>query len=122
MRPPRLTGACSSRRPDPGLKTARMVFSFAPCPGPAVPSSLFATACLVAPHLLQPRMAPATEPVKPITQRILLIIVLMVFLCAIEDTRVANVGCNRTIEALLELALRGVRRKFLLVVRDENGR
>src|SRR5512134_4045547 len=115
MRPPRLTGACSSRRPDPGLKTARMVFSFAPCPGAAVPSSLFATACLVAPHLLQPRIAPAAEPVKPIAQRILLVIVLVVFLCAIERTRRENVGCDRTTEALLELALRSFRQRFLLV-------
>src|SRR5512132_4646506 len=79
-----------------------------PALGPPHFRSLFATICLLAPHLLQPRIAPAAEPVKPVVQRLLFVIILVVFFRTIEWTRGENFGCDRTAEALLELALRGV--------------
>ena len=66
----------------------------------------YATARRVRPYLLKSRIAPAAEPVKPVVQRIF-VIILVVFLCTIERTRGENVRCDRAAEALFELALRG---------------
>src|SRR5215831_14731205 len=75
---------------------------------------------LLAPHLLEPGVASAIEPVEFIANRILQVVILMILLGLVERTGRHDRRLNRLLEALLHLRLRGFRQRALLVAMIED--
>src|SRR5258707_9567155 len=74
---------------------------------------------LLAPHLIEPRVASAIEPVEFIANGILQIVILMILLGLVEGTGRQDRRLDRLLEALLNRRLRGFRQRPLLVAMIE---
>src|SRR5260370_16112856 len=75
---------------------------------------------LLAPHLIEPRVASAIEPVEFIANGILQIVILMILLGLVERTGRHDRRLDRLLEALLNRRLRGFRQRPLLVAMIED--
>src|SRR5262249_5531217 len=97
-----------------GARTDRPPPRNAP-PPPPIKDDDRASLVLLAPQLLEPRVAATIEAIKFIANGILQVVVLMVFLGFVERPGRHDLGCNRLLEALLDNRLRGFRLRTLLL-------
>src|SRR5262245_13061405 len=77
--------------------------------------ALILFAFLLAPQLLEPRVASAIEAVELIADRIPLVVVLVILLGLVERPRRHDLGLDRLLEALGDLSLRCLRQGPLLL-------
>src|SRR5258707_9750419 len=75
---------------------------------------------LLAPHLIEPRVASAIEPVEFIANGILQVVILMILLGLVERTGRQDRRLDRLLEALLNRRLRGFRQRPLLLAMIED--
>src|SRR6201984_1864933 len=75
---------------------------------------------LLPPHLIEPRVASAIEPVEFLANGILQVVILMILLGLVEVTGRHDRRRERLLEALLNRRLRGFRQRPLLVAMIED--
>src|SRR2546430_12967312 len=75
---------------------------------------------LLAPYLIEPRVASAIEPVEFIANGILQVVILMILLGLVERTGRQDRRLDRLLEALLNRRLRGFRQRPLLLAMIED--
>src|SRR5262245_22965262 len=103
LSPSQRSATISAAAPAPASKRRRSIMA------------LILLALLLAPQLLEPRVASAIEAVELIADRILLVVVLVILLRLVERSRRHDLGLDRLLEALGDLSLRRLRQHPLLL-------